>query len=543
MTGLVARLRRCLHKFVACERGNVVFTFALATIPMIGFVGAAVDYSRANSAKAAMQAAVDSTALMLSRDVSTLSASDLNQKSGAYFNAQFHHTDVSNLVVTPTYTTSGGAQLVLTATGSVNTSFMRVLGQNNLNISVSSTVKWGNTRLRVALVLDTTGSMDDAGKIGALKTATKNLLTQLQGAAAQNGDVYVSIIPFSKGVNLDSVNYNSSWIDWTEWEDEPPYIKTNKPSNWDDTGPGDSCPFSNSSHGFRCQVNPTNGSSATSDIPSSGTYRGYICPTIDNGNKLDRKASVYYNGCYNSVQSTRTISSGSSASCGWTSNCSCSGWGSSKVCTQTYWSHTWIKNARSTWNGCVTDRGTANAPSSSNYDQNVTAPTVGDAATLYAAEQYSSCSAAAMGLNYNWSTMTTMINNLNANGNTNQGIGLQVGWMSLVGRGPFTAPAMDSNYQYSQVIILMSDGLNTQNRWYTSQSSIDTREATTCTNAKAAGITIYAIQVNTGGDPLQTVMQNCASTPDKFFMLTSANAMISTFQQIGTALSNLRVAK
>ncbi len=37
--------------------GNVTITFALATIPMVGFVGAAVDYSRANSVKAAMQAA------------------------------------------------------------------------------------------------------------------------------------------------------------------------------------------------------------------------------------------------------------------------------------------------------------------------------------------------------------------------------------------------------------------------------------------------------------------------------------------------------
>jgi hypothetical protein len=35
---------------------------------MVGFVGAAVDYSRANSVKIAMQAAIDATALMLSRD-------------------------------------------------------------------------------------------------------------------------------------------------------------------------------------------------------------------------------------------------------------------------------------------------------------------------------------------------------------------------------------------------------------------------------------------------------------------------------------------
>ena len=57
-------------------------------------------------------------------------------------------------------------------------------------------------------------------------------------------------------------------------------------------------------------------------------------------------------------------------------------------------------------------------------------------------------------------------------GNTNQGIGLQLGWQSLVGGGPFPAPpAEDPNYKYTKVIILMTDGLNTENRWYTNQSS------------------------------------------------------------------------
>ena len=45
---------------------------------------------------------------------------------------------------------------------------------------------------------------------------------------------------------------------------------------------------------------------------------------------------------------------------------------------------------------------------------------------------------------------------------------LQLGWMSLVGGGPFpTPPAKDPNYKYQQVIILLTDGLNTQDRWYT----------------------------------------------------------------------------
>ena len=101
------------------------------------------------------------------------------------------------------------------------TTFLRVLGPSsmqNITVTGSSTTKWGSTRLRVALVLDNTGSMADDGKITALKSATHSLLTQLQNAAAQNGDVYVSIIPFSKDVNVGSANYNANWIDWDDWE-------------------------------------------------------------------------------------------------------------------------------------------------------------------------------------------------------------------------------------------------------------------------------------------------------------------------------------
>jgi hypothetical protein len=75
-------------------------------------------------------------------------------------------------------------------------------------------------------------------------------------------------------------------------------------------------------------------------------------------------------------------------------------------------------------------------------------------------------------------------------GNTNQAIGLQMGWQSLTA-SPFTVPAIDPNYQYTQVIILLTDGLNTEDRWYSNASSIDTRQQKTCDNIKAAGITLY----------------------------------------------------
>jgi hypothetical protein len=131
---------------------------------------------------------------------------------------------------------------------------------------------------------------------------------------------------------------------------------------------------------------------------------------------------------------------------------------------------------------------------------------------------------------------------MSANGNTNQAIGLAWAWQSLTA-APFTVPTKDTNYQYSDVIILMSDGLNTQNRWSTSQSTIDTRQKTMCDNVKAAGITLYTIHVNTDGDPTSTVLQYCASDSKKFFTVTSSSGIGAVFTQIGSNLSKLRVSK
>jgi hypothetical protein len=147
--------------------------------------------------------------------------------------------------------------------------------------------------------------------------------------------------------------------------------------------------------------------------------------------------------------------------------------------------------------------------------------------------------------------MKTAVDGLTPNGSTNQPIGLVSGWHSLVGIGPFTSPAMDPNYSYRQVIILLSDGLNTQDRWYGNGSDTSTQVddrmwktggAGTCKNIKDSGITIYTVQVNTGGDPQSTLLQNCASDSSKFVMLTTANQIVTTFQQIGTQLSQLRIA-
>ena len=197
-------------RFLQDRRGGVAPMFAIALIPVFGLVGAAVDYSRANAIRAGMQSAIDATALAMAKLAPTLTQAELQQKTNNYFKAMFNHPETKNLVITPNYTTAGGSQLNISVSGSMDTSFMKLMGFSSLNIGSNSTVKWGNSRLRVALVLDNTGSMSEDNKIGALKTATNGLLTQLKNAATNSADVYVSIIPFAKDVNVGAGNSSAS---------------------------------------------------------------------------------------------------------------------------------------------------------------------------------------------------------------------------------------------------------------------------------------------------------------------------------------------
>ena len=216
MFGIIRKLRHSLRAFAAAPGGNVAITFAFATLPLILAVGAAVDYSRGNAARADLQVALDSTALMLAKEAATDTTDQLQANALKYFKANFNMADATDISVSASYD-SATSSVVVNGSTKVPTDIMHIVGYDNMTIGGSSTATWGSTRLRVALVLDNTGSMSSSGKMTALKSATKSLLSQLQSAASSDGDVYVSIIPFSKDVNVGSANYNANWIDWTDW--------------------------------------------------------------------------------------------------------------------------------------------------------------------------------------------------------------------------------------------------------------------------------------------------------------------------------------
>jgi Flp pilus assembly protein TadG len=623
-TFILQHIRQAARRFVGDNAGNIAVIFTIAAIPIISFVGAAIDYSRVNNARSSMQAAMDSAALMVSKDLSSskITANQITASAQAYFSALYTNPDAHNVTITTTYTANNGNlgnTVQISGSGTMVTDFMKLAGFPTLSFGTTSTTAWGNVKMRVALALDNTGSMAQDGKLTALIGAVAGsggLIDQLSGLAKNNGDVYISMIPFAKVVNAGSANYGASWIDWTDWLNPPTQQPANLvggnyqaslPMNWHAVGPGVTCPFTNSSGGFTCNTTPT-GTSNASTIPSTGTYKGYICPSVD------YNSHTQYNGCWDSelVTSTPTVFCSGSSSClcpSGATSCTCTGNGSGKSCKAPIYIHNWTQpsspdtthnliqprvnavvgfqgnawtsanstptvknvwtqastNPISNWTGCVTDR-------TQNYDETSDAPVQSNLATLFPANQYfenstAYCSSSAstsletvMPLTYDWSTLKSNVNAMQPTGGTDQSVGLAWAWQSLLQTGPIPAPSEDPNTTYNRVIILLSDGLNTEDRWpyYGNGSTqngttIDSRQTAQCQNIKnqidpqtnGPMFTIYTIQVNTSSpaDPTSTVLKNCASDTSKFFMLTSSTQIASTFTTIGTALSQLRVAR
>jgi hypothetical protein len=177
------------------------------------------------------------------------------------------------------------------------------------------------------------------------------------------------------------------------------------------------------------------------------------------------------------------------------------------------------------------------------YDTKNTSPSASLVASLFPAVQSPYCPVKMMGQSYDWTALANLVDSMQPNGNTNQAIGLVWAWHALSDGAPLSPPPISDPTNTMKVIILLTDGLNTQNRWYSDQAQIDARQKITCSNIKAANILLYTVQVNTAGDPTSTMLQQCATAPDKFFLLTTANQIVTAFNTIGTNLAKLRIAK
>ncbi len=213
-----------IREFYADRRGNIAILFGLALLPIVGAMGVAVDYSFANESRTKMQAALDITALSLSK-MMPLNQSELESNGRKIF--------LANLGKTPlTLSESNIAeQLSITAdigklTLEVNTEYpIKMAGvlskfmPTDIPIGSHTEVVWGQGKVEVALALDNTGSMASSGKLTQLIAASHRLIEILKSAAQNPGDAKVGIVPFGFQTKVDpAANVAASWIRWDLWE-------------------------------------------------------------------------------------------------------------------------------------------------------------------------------------------------------------------------------------------------------------------------------------------------------------------------------------
>src|SRR5437870_4491364 len=99
MEALIDCFCRTVRELRAANSANVTVFFAVSFVPVVGVVGAAEDYSQANSTKAAMKAAADATALMLAKTIaaSSFSSTQISQKASDYFVAMLNRPKVQGV--------------------------------------------------------------------------------------------------------------------------------------------------------------------------------------------------------------------------------------------------------------------------------------------------------------------------------------------------------------------------------------------------------------------------------------------------------------
>lgn len=201
--------RPFLRRLAKDEGGNVLPLFAAGIFPLIALVGGAMDISVAYMARSKLQKACDAGVLAGRQAMSGTQFGqaekgqaknffDFNFPSGLYNTKKLKFDVVQN--------GSAVSELKGNASADVPTSLMRVFGFTEISIAVSCNAKKDMGHNDIVMVLDVTGSMNDApstgggSKISKLRTGASGLFRALDtndGSTTRYG-----IVPYSHTVNV-----------------------------------------------------------------------------------------------------------------------------------------------------------------------------------------------------------------------------------------------------------------------------------------------------------------------------------------------------
>lgn len=192
--------------------GNALMMFAAALMPILLMIGSGLDASITYMARNKMQNACDAGALagrlaMIGTDWTT----DAEAEARKFFNFNFPNgtNGVDDAQFTITQDTSDLTKLVGSATGTVPTSIMFIVGYDEIEISVACDAKRDMGHNDVMLVLDMTSSMlnqpswgGGTSKVELLRNATLGLYRALADDGTTASETRYAFMPFSQTVNV-----------------------------------------------------------------------------------------------------------------------------------------------------------------------------------------------------------------------------------------------------------------------------------------------------------------------------------------------------
>ncbi len=189
--------------------GNVAIIFAFSLMAVFGAAGLALDFGRSHAVRTSVQSSLDAAVLAAAKtgesDDAAINAAVqgfMAKQSGLAHGAQL--TAVSGKSI-------GTSSIKGEVTAELDTILMRVMGFPKVDIKLKSAVTRSLGRVAVALVLDTTKSMEGA-KLSDAQSAAKQLVDKLYSLPGATGNVHVALVPFAQYVNVGLGNRYASWM-------------------------------------------------------------------------------------------------------------------------------------------------------------------------------------------------------------------------------------------------------------------------------------------------------------------------------------------
>lgn len=220
-------MTKIINKFKKNTSGNFAMMFALALLPLMMGVGAAVDYSSVSNDRTKVQNSMDAAVLAASKEMNSLSNGELKKRVREHLEANLDPQLFAVLKKAKIQIDRKSGTITGTVDGNMKTSFMQLAGLKTLDYNVTSVVRGPDGAAEIALVLDNTYSMSADGKMDSLKAAANGFINNLIDDDGDSG-TKIGIVPFSNHVNVGLDNRGASWLsveDDSETTEDVCYMK------------------------------------------------------------------------------------------------------------------------------------------------------------------------------------------------------------------------------------------------------------------------------------------------------------------------------